>query len=192
MIAAGYLLKRVVPPPAWLTTAPTNIDLVCSVSACVNDNIVDPLTSWQHNSFGLANSPEVLWDLVRAEERDATHAKLFFYTAYEFSLESDGWSFDASAWQPRTPDPSANVPDAVATPAASETLTLLGYDVVVVDYGTFHSPLSCNGIAGELPVNRYCLFDAFDEAKSAIDLGRFGGGCEEGDYTVFAVHEVAQ
>jgi hypothetical protein len=68
---------------------------------------------------------------------------------------------------------------------------LLGYDVVVVDYGSFHSPLSCNAMASEIPVNEDCLFDSFAEAMGAINAGKFGGGCEEGNYTIFGVYEVS-
>jgi hypothetical protein len=124
---------------------------------------------------------------VQEENADTREAQLFYCTGYEQVLESDGWEFDRAAWRPRGPIQSAAVADAVVVPSA-ETLTHLGYDVVV--FGDFleHSPLSCNSIAEELRVNRNCLFTSFEEALDAINSGKFGGGCEPGDYTIFAVY----
>lgn len=188
MVPAGYILKRVVPPPAWLTVDPQHIAKVCSVSGCVSENLADPSKAWQHNSFGLANTPSLLWSLAEAQGVDLADAELFFCTAYEQEMESDGWTFDPAAWRPRTPDLSATVADAVAWPEGP--FELLGYDVVVVEYGSFHSPLSCNHLASEIEVNAHCLMSRFEDAKEAIDAGRFGGGCEPGNYTVFAVHRI--
>jgi hypothetical protein len=190
MVPAGYLWKRVIPPPAWLASAPTRVKDVCSVSVCVNDNVVDPVDSWQHNSFGFANSPHILASLARRNGADLDDATLFFYAAYEFEFHSDGWIFEAGGWRPRSPDPSAGVPDDVVVPRDPASLILVGYDVVVRDYGTVHSPLSCNAIAKEIMVNEHCLFDDFDQAKEAVDAGKFGG-CEQGEYTIFSVHSVA-
>jgi hypothetical protein len=189
MIPAGYLLKHVAPPPDWLLSSAAHVQEVCSLSDCVNDTVVDPRDSGQHNSFGLANSPDLLRHLAVQNNVDLTGAELFFYSAYEMELESDGREFDPDAWRPRTPDDSATVADNVVITEASRLL-LLGYDVVANDYWKFHSPLSCNSIASEIAVNAFCLIDGFDDAKAAIDSGRFGAGCEPGDYTIFAVHRV--
>jgi hypothetical protein len=190
MRPAGYLVKRVVPPPSWLVSSRTHVREVCSLSTCVNDTVIDPRESWQHNGFGLANSPDLLRDLAALNDVDLTGAELFFYSAYEMELESDGWNFDPDAWRTRTPDDTATIADDVVTPEASH-LSLLGYDVVAIEHGYFHSPLSCNSIAAEMPVNTWCLIDGFEEAKAAIDAGRFGGGCEPGAYTIFAVYRVS-
>lgn len=71
MLAAGYLLKRVVPPPGWLDSGPNHIEDVSSVADCVNENVVDVQEVWQHNSFGLANTPETLKAL--AAEKGCGH-----------------------------------------------------------------------------------------------------------------------
>jgi hypothetical protein len=189
MLAAGYLLKRVVPPPGWLDSGPTHIKDVSSVADCVNDNVVDVQEAWRHNSFGLANTPDTLRALAAEKRVDTEGAVLFYYTAYEYELPSDGWTFDALEWQARTPAPSSSMPDAVELPSEGET-TLLGYDVVVFEDYLSHSPLSCNSVANELPVNEYCLLDDLEGAVAAINAGAFGGGCEEGIYTVFSVHRV--
>lgn len=191
MLPAGYLFKRTPPPPGWLEVKPSHIVEVCSVADCVNDNIVDPQRSWQHNSFGLANSPDILRLLAIEADVDLAAAKLFYYTAYEKALESDGWTFDPANWRQKVHAESAAIPDDVIVPDPTK-LYLLGYDVVV--FGDFleHSPLSCNSIANEIVLNKHCLFDEFSAAKGAIDSGRFGGGCEEGFYTIFSVNLVVQ
>jgi len=45
----------------------------------------------------------------------------------------------------------------------------LGFDVVSKSVSAFFecSPLSCNGMAAEAPVNQYCLVDALDDAVAA-------------------------
>ena len=188
MLAAGYLLKRTAPPSGWLHSGIRHVKNVASVADCVNDNVVDVQAAWQHNSFGLANTHDTLKALADEQGLDAEGAVLF-YTAYEYELASDGWTFDASAWRARTPVPSSSVPDAVERPSEDKT-TLLGFDVVVFEDYLAHSPLSCNSVASELPVNEHCLFDDFDGAVRAIDAGAFGGGCEPGVYTVFSVSRV--
>lgn len=187
MIPAGYLLKRTVPPPGWLQSGVSHVSEVCSVSNCVNENVVDPSDSWMHNGFGLANDPELLWTIAREGGVDLSGCKLFFYSAYEFELESDGWTFDSLQWQATTRAPSSTIPDNVTIPGGDVSLELLGYDVVV--FGDFleHSPLSCNSIAQQLQVNRYCLFNSFEESKGAIESCKFGDGCEEGTYKIFSV-----
>ncbi|WFL78348.1 hypothetical protein P7228_04595 [Altererythrobacter arenosus] len=187
MIPAGYLLKRTTPPPGWLTPSTSNISEVCSVSNCVNDNVIELIDSWKFNRFGLANSKEVILELAREAAVDFSHTTLFFYAGYERELETDGWEFDPARWRALTSSEVSNVKDKVTVPEESDRPVTLGYDVVA--YGDFpdHSPLSCNSMATELSVNEFCLFDHFDTAKGAIDAGKFGGGCEDGIYRIMSV-----
>jgi hypothetical protein len=189
MVPAGYLLKRVSPPPGWLKDGLTHVRAVCSVADCVNDNLVDVQTVWQHNGFGVANDPSILQNLVSECQADVSSATLFFYEAYECELESDGWTFNPENWRPWTAAQSAGVRDEVLYPPPGVT-GFLGYDVVVFCDYLEHSPLSCNSIAQTLSVNEHCLFNTFDEAKQAIDSGAFGGGCEEGIYKIYSVSTV--
>ena len=191
MLPAGYLLKRIVPPPSWLADGPSYVADVCSVADCVNDNVVDIQEAWKHNSFGLANTPEALFELVSEKEANTEKSVLFYYTAYENEMPSDGWIFDPLQWRPRTPASSSLTPDAVEPPPEGSS-TLLGYDVVVFEDYLCHSPLSCNSIAKDLAVNEHCLLGSLEEAVTAIDAGAFGGGCEEGAYTVFSVYRVVR
>lgn len=187
MIPAGYLLKRTVPPPGWLLPAVSHVTEVCSVASCVNDNVVDPQSCWKHNGFGLANSPQVLWGLAQESDGELVGSRLFYYAALEAEIESDGWTFDSEKWRPISRAASSDVADDIAPPGADVALILLGYDVVVFNDFLEHSPLSCNSIAAVARVNEFCLFNEVDEARSAIDSGLFGGGCEEGIYKIFSV-----
>jgi len=68
---------------------------------------------------------------------------------------------------------------------------LEGFDVVTFTAGNLpeHSPLSCNGLAENLPTNSHCLFDMFAEAETSLNSGRFEE-CEPGPYRIFAVFSV--
>lgn len=185
MIPAGYLLKRVKRPPGWLKVP--HVADICSVSDCVNEDVVDIEGVWQHNSFGVANDAEVLWRLVREGNIDASGAKLFFYEAYAQEMYSDGWLFSPKDWRPLSPVASGN---AEAAPArAPGKTTLIGYDVVVFGDYLEHSPLSCNHIAESVPVNEHCLLATLQEARTAVETGLFEG-CEDGTYKIYSVSVV--
>ena len=190
MISAGYLLKRTTPPPGWLQGSATKFDEVCSVSACVNDDVVDLVNSWRFNKFGLANTKDLILELAQEDGVSVKGASLYFYEMYEHELASDGWTFDPENWQRLTLADASNVEIDVSPPDQKDRATLLGYDVVAYRDFPEHSPLSCNGVATELEVNRFCLFDNFEEAKDTIDTGKFGGGCEDGLYRIMSVHRL--
>ena len=185
MIPAGYLLKRIVQSPEGLT-APNVFD-VCSVSDCVNHDLVDIETIWEHNSFGVANNPELLWRLAREGNIDTSDAQLFFYEAYELEIESDGWRERPPRWGPLTPVASGKVEPSLAP--IPQNRILRGYDVVVFGDYLEHSPLSCNGVAATVSVNAHCLFETLDQAKEAIECGHFNGS-EPGIYKIYSVHLV--
>ena len=77
MTPAGYLLKRVVAPPGWLSVDKGHVVDVCSVADCVNEDVVNVQDAWKHNGFGLANNPEVLEALVENSSADVSGATLF-------------------------------------------------------------------------------------------------------------------
>lgn len=62
MVPAGYLLKRVPPPPEWLGVP--HLVEGCSVAACVSEDVVDVQDVWRQNSFGVASDPATLWRLA--------------------------------------------------------------------------------------------------------------------------------
>lgn len=185
MVPAGYLLKRIGRPPDWLKGA--QILDIYSVSDCVNDDLVDLKAIWAHNTFGVANAPEVLWRLAREGQIDTSEAQLLFYEAYELEIESEDWLQSPPPWRPLTPLPSGTV---ASFPAVKpDNAVLVGYDVVVCEDFLEHSPLSCNGIARSVPVNAHCLFDTLEQAKTAIESGGFNN-CEPGIYRIYSVSVV--
>lgn len=189
MIPAGYLLKRIAPPPGWLP-APHIVD-VCSVSGCVNENVVELQKSWLHNGFGLANDPQML---LRAGQAGGAvkDAILFYYEVFEQEIESDGWSIDPTSWRPISRLRSATVETRVEPVPKASAAKLLGYDLVVSNDFLEHSPLSCNSVAVELGANAHCLFDTLDQARRAVDEGGFGGGCEDGVYRIMSVSMIVR
>ena len=129
MIPAGYLLKRTTPPPGWL--AAPHVREVCSVSACVNDDVVDLISTWKHNVFGVGNDPDLLLRLATEANVDTAGARLFFYEAYEFEIDADDLEERPLRWRPLTAVPSGNAE--LSPVIAPANATLLGYDIVVCE-----------------------------------------------------------
>ena len=160
---------------------------LCSVSGCVNGDVVDLELNGKHNIFGVANNPETLWQLVRAGKIDASDAQLFYYEAYEQEMEADGWLSSPAEWQDLSPVPRGKVAAIPArVPAKAD---LLGYDVITCEDYLDHSPLACNSIAETLAVNEHCLFSTLDQAVKAIEAGGFEKG-EPGVYKIYSVYLV--
>jgi hypothetical protein len=66
-----------------------------------------------------------------------------------------------------------------------------GYDIVTFSQGVSPecSPLSCNNLAADIPTNRHCLLDSFEEAKHLLESGLFNNS-EPGPFRIFAVYSV--
>jgi hypothetical protein len=148
----GFLPKRVERGPAWLR-CPTVTD-VCSISNCVSSLPKDWLDHWLHNDVDLYDTPELARQVI-----DASGPYTVF--AYRLSIVrfDDGRPED---WAWEMPTGSLDVPPGYRS---------LGFDVAgKLDYGIWgfgHSPLSCNGLASEYPVNAHCLLEDVDEAFAA-------------------------
>lgn len=76
----------------------------------------------------------------------------------------------------------------MASVARTQSFEALGCDVVSRSTGSFFecSPLSCNRLATDRPVNTYCLLDRLEDA---LGLARRcePAGCEPGPYHVLRV-----
>ncbi len=152
---------------------------VYSVSSHVNDDFADYIPYWKHNGYWLFDSPEVIRSLAQENQIQLEGTSLLYYEVFEDE-------FDGEAWVPYQPD---SFPTNVLAPSDK---TLKGFDVV-----TFFarnspecSPLSCNGMAGEIRTNEHCLLASFEEAYGKISAGAFRNA-EPGPYRIFAVHSVA-
>jgi hypothetical protein len=177
MIPVGYLAKRSCAKPAGFQSP--MVEDVYSVSGCVNEDFADYIGSWKHNGYWLFDSPAVIQEVAREKSISLDSAKFFYYEAYEFE-------FTGKEWRPFSPETSVETD--VVTPSQK---ALEGFDVVTFYAGTTPecSPLSCNGLAGEIPTNSHCLIETLDNAKDALESGRFEKS-EHGPYRIFAVYSV--
>jgi hypothetical protein len=181
MIPAGYMAKRVSDKPADLK-ADTVIDIY-ALSPCMSKDFADYINYWKHNGYWLFDSPAVIENLSRDNSIDLTGTKWFYYKVYELEFHED-----EREWRRFAPEPSFTTN--VMVP---EDKQLEGYDVATFSCRTSPecSPLSCNSLAAELPTNRHCLLDSFDEAKRLLEGGSFNNS-EPGPFRIFAVYSVQQ
>ena len=175
MIPAGYMAKRVAKRTDWLKA--NQVEDIYSVSDCVSGRFSSNDNDWGHNGFWLFDSPGVIRSLAREHSIDLGGTKLFYYEAYEME-------FDGARWTPCYTE--LFYPTDVLPPLSKK---LEGFDVVTFFAGSSPecSPLSCNGLASELPTNAHCLFATFEEAEAALSRGAFENS-EPGPYRIFAVY----
>ena len=175
MIPVGYLAKHVSESPDWLR-ADQVVDLY-SVSDCISEDFADYIDFWRHNGFWLFDSPQIIRSVGTDNSINLEGTLLFYYEVFEKE-------FDGKTWTKFQPEPS--IPTQVLLPEAK---TLEGFDVVTGRYAPGHSPLSCNGLAREIPTNTHCLLSSFDAAFKALESGAFTHS-EPGPYRIFAVYSV--
>ena len=153
----GYSVRRtVVPGVAWLPQA--GVAEICSVADCMAKRPDGWEKRWDFNRACCYDSEALA--MATAQGHDGF--QLLAYALVEEKLDQGGNPVPAKADEifvkglPELPD--APVPTGFRA---------LGYDAVCCEpsYMDFCcSPLSCNGLAAEIPVNRYCLIDDLDEA----------------------------
>jgi hypothetical protein len=146
----------------------------------VSSDFAEYINFWKHNGYWLFDSAEVIVDLARGNSIDLAGTLLFFYEVFE-------QQYHAGTWTPFTPEPTFRT---VVTPP--ETRQLEGFDVVTFSSQTSPecSPLSCNGLAANVPTNTHCLLESFEDARRLIENGTFDDS-EPGPHRIFAVYSVA-
>jgi hypothetical protein len=179
MIPAGYLYKRVVARPEWLN-AP-HVENVYSLSSCISDNFADAVQFWRRNGYWLFDTPDVMEAIAAAESIDLSRHALFYYEFHELEFDER-----QRRWWPFDP-----IPHTWTHVLAPRRKDLRGFDVTGFSARTAPecSPLSCNGLASELPVNRHCLLETLDEARDALERGAFDN-TEPGPFRIVAVYTV--
>jgi hypothetical protein len=179
VIPLGYMYKRVVARPDWIH-AP-NVDDVFSVSDCVSKDFADFLQHGGYNGFWFFDSPQIMERLAAELHVDLEQMMLFYYEAYEREFDQE-----TGKWRAFGPNDVAPVNVTTADRAHIE-----GYDVTTFWSGTMAecSPLACNGLAANIPVNRHCLFDSMDDARAALERGKFADS-EPGPFRIIAVHTI--
>ena len=177
MIAAGYMAKKVVRKPDWITAAAV-VDL-CSVSNCISTAFCDYITHWKHNGYWFFNAPKAIAEVAQAASVDLSEHRIFYYEVYEQQFDED-----AHLWQPFEPEQAFTT--AVELPDAKQ---LLGFDVVSFNVQTSPecSPLSCNNLAESIEVNEHCLLRSLDDATKLLERGAFNES-EPGPFRIFAVY----
>lgn len=180
MIPLGYQAKRVLDRPEWLDVE--GVRDIYSVSGCMSDDFCDYVSHWRHNGYWFFNSPADIKSLASEVSINLDDHVLVFYCGYEkqYNAELGRWtSFEAIA----------EFPTQIIEPKQSE---LMGYDVVTywAQNAPEHSPLSCNHMAGEIPVNEHCLVDTAETLVELLESGQFDKS-EPGPYRVIEVHRVA-
>jgi hypothetical protein len=174
MVPVGFFAKRLGGNDGWL---PSHVHEICSVSRCMATVPDDWILSWQHNKYFFFDSEAIACEIAS-------------------SLAPD---FDVFAYRvlPRRFDKIGETEITINAPfvqSISDNYRLIGYDAVecwqALEKGMpiECSPLSCNQMAEEVAVNRFCLIDDFDAALETTR--RFGletDGVEPGPYYLFEV-----
>lgn len=174
----GYMYKKVVQRPNWLTAS--NVEDVYSLSGHASGCFTDYINNWRHNGYWLFDNTSIMEKIAREEAVDLSGTTLFYYEAFEKQFDEY-----TKKWSRFEPEPS--FPTHVEMPAL---IHLEGFDVTTFP-GTSPecSPLSCNNLAKEVAVNRHCLFETFNHAKEALESGRFDAS-EEGPFRIIGVFTV--
>jgi len=166
----GYFPKLTAVPSNWHDS--DQVTEICSVSTCIASAPEGWINRWLHNEMGFFNTPQ---DALNVVPQGGTGFSVFAYRLLEQRFD-DG-----------RPEPLVIPPLRVAP--VPESFVSLGFDIVTKDLSDFFecSPLSCNGMASEVQVNRYCLIDSPDLAIALAAQYSRGGGVEPGYYHVFEV-----
>ena len=178
-ILIGYLPKRIVHATGD-ADAPRfrGAEEICSVSECFSKSPSGWVGCWLHNTATwLFDDPGAAWWVVPEVERE--RYRLYAYRLLPTLFHDSG------------KETGLALPEIKAMPIPT-SFVRIGYDAVVRQLDDPHigsfgcSPLSCNYMAEEYAVNRYCLVDDLDTALTmARDFAT--GNCEPGPYCVVEV-----
>ncbi len=166
----GYFPKKRLPTPERLSG--TAAEEVCSISECLAPGPPDWIEHWIHNDWGYFNS---VADALSVVPGDGSEYQILALAL----LPQRFVNGDSAAMEIQAPQVEA-LPDSFVP---------LGFDVASKSESvTFEcSPLSCNLMAAEIQVNRYCLLDDLEQALQAAS--RFSlEQPEPGAYYVIQVH----
>ena len=180
MIQAGYMYKKIVTRPEWLKCQ--NVSKIYSVSGHASNDFTDYVPFWKHNQYWFFNAPEDM-DSIVAEQKLTDEFELLFYELHEKEFDEE-----EGIWQEIIPTESFGYD--VKSPVEKD---LLGYDIVSYSVGTKHecSPLSCNLLCEEVPVNENCLLDDFDQAFQVTESLN-EKKVEPGPYRIIAVNRIRE
>jgi len=167
----GYFPKTTAVPAGWSYAG--HVTELCSVSTCIASAPDAWLDFWLHNELGFFNTAT---DARAVIPPTATEFSLFAYRLFSTC-------FDKGVAQ-------VTVIPALLIEPLPPVFDTLGFDIVTKGRSDFSfecSPLSCNGLASEAPVNRYCLVA---DSASAIRLAAEYSRDERGEPGLYHVIEV--
>jgi hypothetical protein len=175
MIFAGYFARRIAPRPDLLD-AP-GVREICSVGECISSGAEGWISSWRHNGLGWFNSVADAFAVV--PERQRAEFRLFAYRLYPEVFRGR----DRVALMVRDDIRPEPLPDSFRS-LGFDSASKSSEDGLSLEC----SPLSCNVMAGAMPVNEHCLFPTLDAALAGA--ARFAAEQPEpGDYYVVEVLE---
>ena len=150
---------------------------ICSVSECMSPGADDWIAAWRHNRFGWFNTVADALGVIPEEQRP--QFRLFAYRVHPELFRGKG-RIGLALPEDVRPEP---IPPGFRT---------IGFDSAsrssAEGLSLECSPLSCNALAGEMPVNEHCLFPSL--AAAIAGAGRFAAEQPEpGDYYVVEVLE---
>lgn len=147
----GYIVRPKLERPEWSRLKPAGVESICSVARCSVPEGFDELFDWRDNGMRAYDTPELAWRIMEAELRPQCDPFAYWTYPVRYVLGTQH---------------RYSIPPVKPIPMDA-SFVKLGYDVVSwePDHSFFgHSPLSCNGLAAEVPINRYCLLDTAEEA----------------------------
>ena len=187
MIPAGYMYKMAGAPPSHLTAK--NVVDIFSVGACGGSNspyFTEYIRHWKHNGYWFFNSPQIMEEIAEKENISLSSMTLFYYEIYEYEFDKTDYEGKVEGWSKFACE--ADFSTDVQIPAVK---VFSGYDVT--EYVCRNSPecslLSCSNLAAQFTVNSHCLFDTFEQARSAVETGAFHA-FEPGPYRLLAVYVI--
>jgi hypothetical protein len=175
MIFAGYFARRIEPRPDLLN-AP-GVREICSVSECISAGAEGWVSAWRHNGFGWFNSVADALGVVPAARQ--AEFRLFGYRIHPEVFRGSQRA-------------ALTIPDDVRPEPLPDAFRSLGFDSASRSseqgLSLECSPLSCNFMASEMPVNEHCLFPTLETAIAGAK--RFAAEQPEpGEYYVVEVLE---
>lgn len=143
----GYFPKATAIPLGW--TGPENVIEICSVSDCVNSSPINWIEHWLHNELGFFNT---ISDAESVILGDAPQFKIFAFRLLPLTF------IEGSSKNLKILD--------FCGEQLPRNFVSLGFDVANRTLTPFFecSPLSCNLLANEIPVNQFCLIDSLQFA----------------------------
>jgi hypothetical protein len=156
---AGYFPKRIVPRPAFLDDAPSVVD-ICSVSHCMSAPPDGWLDHWLHNELGFFDSPDIAGQVIGPSEEGFTVFGYRLGTVRFSEGRPELWTWPDIDPEDRAGYRSLGFDVIGKTDMGKTDMAIIGFE---------HSPLSCNAMAAEYPVNAHCLLDDLALAVAAAE-----------------------